>query len=299
MGGQRQFRAPLAEEIQPENPLLDAVVPVVEGQSAGEHLLGQQAGGGVGGGRLDPARADGQVAEAELLLGIDAFGARRRRRPAARQAMSSGNSSRSQSSSIAVARLRRVWTLLSLPSTSRTSAATSRGLFWTTLSRASVPRRPWTSSQRSVPESSRRATRSLKPSRMHFCKASSGTSRWAGIEALAPGDVEELLEQRADLPGGGGMNAQPAAGVEPEVAGGSVLPGAHQEPEVAAGLFTQQVLALPRGVGIHVAQEEVAALGEGGEQAGLIDAAVILRRQQHAGVTRVQREGEHLAPNAR
>ena len=91
------------------------------------------------------------------------------------------------------------------------------------------------------------------------------------------------------------MDAQAAAGVEAEVAGGGVLPGAHQQPEIAAGLVAQQILAPPRGVGIHVAQQQVAALGERGHQAGLVDAAVVLRGQQHARVTRVQRKGEHLA----
>ena len=129
---------------------------------------------------------------------------------------------------------------------------------------------------------------------MHFCKASLGSFALCRVQALAPGDFEELLEERADLPGGGGMHAQAAAGFEPEVVGGGLLPCAHQEPEVAARLFTQQILAPARGVAVHVPQEQVAALGEGGEQAGLINAAVMLRGQQHAGIPRVQREGQHL-----
>ena len=119
-----------------------------------------------------------------------------------------------------------------------------------------------------------------------------------GIQALAAGDVEELLEQRADLAGRGGMNAQPAAGLEAELVARSIFPGAHQNPEIAAGLLAQEVLALPGGLGIDVAQEQVPALRERGEQASLIHAAVILRRQQHAGVARVQREGQHLAADS-
>ena len=46
------------------------------------------------------------------------------------------------------------------------------------------------------------------------------------------------------------------------------MPRAHQQPEVAAGLLTEQILAVPRGVALDVAQEEVAALGERGNEAG-------------------------------
>ena len=74
-----------------------------------------------------------------------------------------------------------------------------------------------------------------------------------------------------------------------------VVPGAHQDPEIAAGLFAEQILAAARGVAVHVAQQQVAALGERGDQAGLVDAAVILRRQQHARIARVQRKRQHLA----
>ena len=90
------------------------------------------------------------------------------------------------------------------------------------------------------------------------------------------------------------MHACPAAGFGPEVAGGGLVPGAQQEPEVAAGIFAEEILSVAGGVAIDDAQEEVAALGQSGEQAGLIDATVILRGNQHAGVARVQREGEHL-----
>src|ERR1035437_5106554 len=68
-----EFGAPLAEEVEPEGPLFEAIIPFVERQSAGQHLLTQQPGGGVNRGRLDAARADGQVSETELLLGIDAL----------------------------------------------------------------------------------------------------------------------------------------------------------------------------------------------------------------------------------
>jgi len=120
-----------------------------------------------------------------------------------------------------------------------------------------------------------------------------------GVEALAPGEVQELLEERADLPGRGGVDAQAAAGFGVEIPGGDVLPDAPEQPEIAAGADARQFLAAARDLGVRVAQKQVAALGQGGQQAGLVDAAILLRRQQHAGVARVQREGEHLSAQGR
>ena len=88
-----------------------------------------------------------------------------------------------------------------------------------------------------------------------------------------------------------------AAGVEAELVVGRVRPRAHQNPKIRRGLFAQQIFAGGRHLAPNVAQEQVAALGERGHEAGLMDAAVFLRRQQHARVTRMQRKREHLAPD--
>ncbi len=183
----------------------------------------------------------------------------------------------------------------SRPSTSRTSAATNKGLCCTALSRASTPRRLWTSSQRNVPWSSRRATRSLNPMRMHFCNASSLISRGFTSSPSSFGDAEKLFEQRPDLPRGDGVDAQPAAGVEAELVLRRVIPRPHQNPEIRRRLFAQQILAERIRVAVHVAQQQIAALRERGDEAGLVDAAIFLRREQHARVTRMQRKREHLA----
>ena len=114
------------------------------------------------------------------------------------------------------------------------------------------------------------------------------------IQALAPRGFEKLLQERTDLPGGNDMYAEAAAGFEPEVIGGRVVPCAYKEPEIAAGLCLQQILSPPCGVAVHVAQQQVAALGQGRQEAGLIDATVMLRGQQHAGIPRVQGERQHL-----
>ena len=49
------------------------------------------------------------------------------------------------------------------------------------------------------------------------------------------------------------------------------------------------------GLGVPAAQQQVASLSEGRYQAGLIDTTIILSRQQHPGVTRMQRKRQHLA----
>ena len=46
---------------------------------------------------------------------------------------------------------------------------------------------------------------------------------------------------------------------------------------------------------VRAANEQVAPLCERGHETGLIDAAVFLRRQQHAGVAGMHGEGEHPA----
>ena len=55
------------------------------------------------------------------------------------------------------------------------------------------------------------------PMRMHFCNASSFTSRGFVSRPSLFGDAEELFEQRPDLPRGDGVDAELAAGVEAEL----------------------------------------------------------------------------------
>src|SRR5690606_4964211 len=93
-----------------------------------------------------------------------------------------------------------------------------------------------------------------------------------GVHALAAGGREEGVEQRGHLGGRRGMDAGAFAGVTPEVVGGGELPRADQPEEVRGGTVADAVLAEARGVCIDLAQENVPALGEGGEERGMVDA---------------------------
>jgi len=190
---------------------------------------------------------------------------------------------------------RMVFISLSGPSTSRTSAATSSGLSCTMLSRASRPRRPCTNSHRRVPESSRRATRSEKPVRMHFCTASSGTSDASVSSPSTLAIRRNWLKEPGPPVGGEGVDAQAAARLDAVAVLQRVIPRAHQDPEIRGRPVAQQVLAERLGFAAGVAEEEVSALGQGGDQRRLPDATVILGRQQHAGVPGMQRKRQHLA----
>ena len=76
-----------------------------------------------------------------------------------------------------------------------------------------------------------------------------------------------------------------------------VSPGAHQDPEITGRFFAEQILAVARRFTINIPQQQIASLSQGGHQAGLVNAAVILGGEKHARVTRVQGEGQHLTPD--
>ena len=116
-----------------------------------------------------------------------------------------------------------------------------------------------------------------------------------GVETFSLGDAEKLIQQRPDLSRGDGVNAKLAAGVEVKLVLRRVCPRTHQNPEIGRGLVAQQIFAGGHHFAPDVAQQQIAALSERGHETGLMDAAVCLRRQQHARVTRMQRKGQHLA----
>ena len=91
------------------------------------------------------------------------------------------------------------------------------------------------------------------------------------------------------------MNAQLAADIHAKLIIECVTPRAHDDPEIGAGLVAEQVFAGGFHLAAGIAEQQVAALGEGGDETGLIHAFVFLGGQQHAGVARVQGEREHLA----
>jgi hypothetical protein len=116
-----------------------------------------------------------------------------------------------------------------------------------------------------------------------------------GIEAFASGDVKELLKEGANLTSGNGVDAKAAAGIDSILVARGVGPGAHENPEIASGFIAEEILAVAGGGFVDVAKEKVAALREGGHEASLINAAVVVRSEEHAGVAWVERESEHFA----
>ena len=76
-----------------------------------------------------------------------------------------------------------------------------------------------------------------------------------------------------------------------------VTPGAHENPEIGRCFFAEQIFTGGIGFAVHASEEQIASLGKRGDERGLIDTTVFLRSEQHAGVARVQREGEHFAAN--
>jgi hypothetical protein len=119
-----------------------------------------------------------------------------------------------------------------------------------------------------------------------------------GIEAFAFGDVEELLKKRTNLPGGDGVNAEPAASIDAILIARGVGPRTHEDPKIAPDFVADEIVAVAGGGFVHVAKEKVAALSKRGDEAGLVNAAIVMRGEEHAGIARVQGEGEHFAADA-
>ena len=115
------------------------------------------------------------------------------------------------------------------------------------------------------------------------------------FQAFAFGNVEELLEKRADLTRRDGVDAESAAGIDPILIARGVGPGAHENPKIAASLITEEIFPVAGSGFIDIAKEEVAALGERGDEASLVNASVILSGKQHAGVAGMERKGQHFA----
>lgn len=228
------------------------VVPVIEGQPVGQYLLREQTGRGVSRGRLDAARADGQVTEAKLIFRIDALRASVIKDP--------GHGSDVLGEQLAQ------------PVFFDCSRQAQQGLDALVLAfhfadfsgdqeravlddafpgQCAAPAMHQLATGRAGVQPPGYAVAEAKENAL--LQSLVGDFAAGGIEAFAPGEFQELLEQRTDLAGGDGVHARPAAGLGPEVAGGGVVPGAHQQPEVATGLFAEEFLAVAGGVDIYVA----------------------------------------------
>ena len=99
--------------------------------------------------------------------------------------------------------------------------------------------------------------------------------------------------QWANLPGRDTVNAGFAKSLHPKLILRRVMPRPHQEPEVGRTLVAKQIIAQRRHIPARIAQKQIAPLRQRGHETRLVDAAIFLRREQHARVTRMHRECEH------
>ena len=114
------------------------------------------------------------------------------------------------------------------------------------------------------------------------------------IQSLLFRDTKELLMQRANLPRCRGIDAEPAKRIRPELIFRSVLPSAHQHPKIGSLIMlAKKIFTRRSSLVIGIPRQQIASLRERGEQARLMHAPVFLRGQQHARVTRMNRECEH------
>ena len=184
---------------------------------------------------------------------------------------------------------------------SRTSAATSRGApLDGALSRASTPRRLPTSWQRSVPSSSRRASWSEKPTSTQR-RMSSLNGRGPRSSAAA----DPFLSWRSSMARNCSNNspacralervdAETAAAAGIEVAVLREAERAHEQEEIRFVFRAEQVVAFLVHLAALAAGEQISRLRERSEQSDGTHAIPFARGEQHAGVARMHREGEHL-----
>ena len=69
--------------------------------------------------------------------------------------------------------------------------------------------------------------------------------------------------------------------------------GAQQNEKIGFILAAEEIFALVAHLFSFGAPEQVAALGERGDERDAAHAALFLRREEHARITRVDRKGEH------
>ncbi len=270
------------------------MVPFREHQPAGEHLLGEQAGSGIGRGRLDPAGFQREVAELQPFLRENPAGGGIEEHPHVpgeilrEQFLEPGGFDgggegeqgldfAAAAADLADFRGDEQRAVLD-DAFAREQAATAMDDF--TAQRAGIE-----ASGDVIGEGEQHA-----PTQVGFVELA-----LTDIQAFPLGQSEEGLEQGHHLSGGGGVDPHAPAGVQAEVVCRGVFPGLHQMDEVRLGLVPDAILAHAGGVGVDATQEQVAALGQGSNQGGGTDAAQFVGGQEQPGVARVHREGEHPA----
>ena len=115
------------------------------------------------------------------------------------------------------------------------------------------------------------------------------------VETLLTGDLQELRVQRPNLSRRDTVNAELAKSIHPELIPRGVIPRLHQNPKIGRILVAKQILARRRHILARIPQKQVASLSQRRHETRLINAAIFVRREQHASVTGMYRKREHAA----
>ncbi len=105
--------------------------------------------------------------------------------------------------------------------------------------------------------------------------------------------MQEPFVERLDLPRGGGVDAEFAAGTGVVVVLVGETPRPHEPFKVRAVVVAEQIVALSAYFFAFVAFKDSFTLRQRGDQAGLPDAVILISGEQHPGVTRMHRELHH------
>ncbi len=107
------------------------------------------------------------------------------------------------------------------------------------------------------------------------------------VETFGFRDGEKLFPKLACLARRAGVHSEARATTRIEVVFFRETKGAQQDEEIGFIFAAEKIFALVAHLFSLRAAEEVASLGEGGDQRNPADAALVLGREQHAGVARV------------
>ena len=119
------------------------------------------------------------------------------------------------------------------------------------------------------------------------------------IKSFIFSDAKELIEQRPDLSRGNTVNAHPPHDIHAKLVLCCILPGAHQNPKVRRYPINKKLVASGGRFFIGFPHEQIAPLCKGRHETRVIDATIILRREQHASVTGMNRKREHAPAQLR
>ena len=107
-----------------------------------------------------------------------------------------------------------------------------------------------------------------------------------------------MLGQLGGFARGAGVDPEPRATLGIEAALFRVAKGAHQNEKVGFRVAAEDIIAIFARLFAFKAAQEIAALRERRDQRDRRNAAILLRGQEHARVTRMDRKREH-APTER